>query len=45
MPFESDGLSCVNACCGCRGINCYNETVDKKGNVFDDDFENYDNLF
>ena len=35
----------MSACGGCRGINCYNGTIEKDKNVFNDNFENYDNLF
>ena len=40
-----NGLSCLSACGGCRGIGCYNGTADTKGYVSDDHLENYCNLF
>ena len=35
----------MSACGGCRGINCYNGTIERDKNVFNENFENYDNLF
>ena len=35
----------MSTCGGCRGINCYNGTIDREENVFNNNFENYDNLF
>ena len=40
-----NALSCASACCGCCRTGCYNGTLDIEENVFDDDIENYDNLF
>ena len=40
-----NGLSCVSACGGCSGIGCHNGNEDIEENIFDDDNENYDNLF
>lgn len=38
-------LSCMSACGECLRIGCYNGTNVTEGNVPDDYFEHYDNLF